>query len=105
MIPHWEGVYPAVTTKFTADDKLDFDAIGKNFQAQMDAGVHGIILGGSLGEASTLDEDEKFELLAFTLDLVKGKIPVVLNITEGATRRAMAYVKKGQLMGDRKSVV
>ena len=99
MIPNWEGVYPAVTTKFTADDKLDFDAIGKNFQAQMDAGVHGLILGGSLGEASTLDDDEKFELLAFTLDLVKGKIPVVLNITEGSTRRAISYVKNAQQMG------
>ena len=99
MIPKWEGVYPAVTTKFTADDKLDFDAIGTNFQAQIDAGVHGLILGGSLGEASTLDDDEKFELLAFTLDLVKEKIPVVLNITEGSTRRAISYVKKAEQMG------
>lgn len=95
----WEGVYPATTTKFTADDKLDFDAIAKNFHAQMDAGVHALILGGSLGEASTLDDDEKFELLRFTLDLVKGKIPVILNITEGATRRALSYVKKAEQIG------
>jgi 1-pyrroline-4-hydroxy-2-carboxylate deaminase len=95
----WEGVYPATTTKFTADDKLDFAAIAQNFEAQIGAGVHALILGGSLGEASTLDEDEKFELLRFTLDLVKGRIPVILNITEGATRRATAYVKKAQDIG------
>lgn len=99
MKVHWEGVYPATTTKFTADDTLDFDAIAKNFQAQMDAGVHALILGGSLGEASTLDDDEKFELLRFTLDFVGGKIPVILNITEGATRCATAYVKKAEQIG------
>ncbi len=94
----WQGVYPAVTTKFTADDTLDFDAIGKNFQAQLDAGVDALILGGSLGEASTLDDDEKFELLKFSLDFVKGKIPVIMNITEGATRKAVNFVKKSEAL-------
>ncbi|MBL7816902.1 MAG: dihydrodipicolinate synthase family protein [Saprospiraceae bacterium] len=99
MTVNWEGVYPAVTTKFTTDDALDFDAIALNFQAQIDAGVHALILGGSLGEASTLDDDEKFELLRFSLDFIKGQIPIVLNITEGATRRAVSYVKKAEQMG------
>ncbi len=94
----WQGVYPAVTTKFTGDDNLDFDAIGKNFQAQLDAGVDALILGGSLGEASTLDDDEKFELLKFSLDFVKGKIPVIMNITEGATRKAVSFVKKSEAL-------
>ena len=55
----WEGVMPAVTTKFTKDDTLDLAMFEKNIKAQMDAGVHGIILGGTLGEASTLEEEEK----------------------------------------------
>ena len=45
---------PAVTTKFTDDDQLDFIMFEKNIQAQLNAGVHGIVLGGSLGESSTL---------------------------------------------------
>lgn len=96
---NWTGVYPAVTTKFTANDTLDFEAIGKNFQAQLDAGVDAIILGGSLGEASTLDDEEKFDLLRFALEFVNGKIPVLLNITEGATRRAIRYTQKAQDLG------
>ena len=59
----WQGVYPALTTKFTSDDKLDFDAIGHNYQAQLDAGVNAFIISGSLGEASTLEENEKFQIL------------------------------------------
>jgi 4-hydroxy-tetrahydrodipicolinate synthase len=99
MTPTWNGVYPALTTKFTPDDKLDLKAFGKNLDAQLSAGVDGVILGGSLGEASTMDDDEKFDLLKYTLDHVQGRVPVILNITEGATRRAIAYVEKAQIIG------
>ena len=55
----WNGVYPAVTTKFTADEQIDIPAFIKNIEAQIEAGVSGIILGGTLGEASTLTDEEK----------------------------------------------
>ncbi len=55
----WKGVMPAVTTKFTDKDELDLDMFAVNIKAQLDAGVTGIILGGTLGEASTLTYDEK----------------------------------------------
>ena len=55
----WKGVFPAVTTKFTSDDQLDLDLFKKNLKAQLDAGVNGIILGGTLGEASVLNNEEK----------------------------------------------
>ena len=45
----WEGVMPAVTTKFTKNDELDFKMFNKNIRAQIDAGVSGIVLGGTLG--------------------------------------------------------
>ena len=61
---HWEGVYPALLTPFTADDRLDIPLFEKNLQAQLDAGVHGFIIGGSLGEASTLLNEEKIALLS-----------------------------------------
>ena len=50
----WEGVFPAVTTKFSKNDTLDFDAFGKNIDAQLAAGVDGVIIGGTLGESSVL---------------------------------------------------
>ncbi|MEN9685817.1 MAG: hypothetical protein RLZZ28_1603 [Bacteroidota bacterium] len=92
----WRGVFPAITTKFTADDQLDMFLFEKNLQAQLDAGVNGIILGGTLGEASVLTNDEKERLVKFTIEKVAGKVPVVLNIAEGSTRDALqqaAYAK------------
>jgi 1-pyrroline-4-hydroxy-2-carboxylate deaminase len=85
----WKGVFPAVTTKFTETDQLDLPLFDKNLQAQLEAGVSGIILGGTLGEASVLATAEKEQLVRFTVDKVAGNIPVVLNIAEGSTQEAI----------------
>ena len=71
---NWEGVMPAITTKFTDDDKLDLDLFNKNINAQLDAGVSAIVLGGSLGEASTLTNDEKNILTKNTINKGSHKI-------------------------------
>lgn len=78
-----------MTTKFTAHDTLDLPMFGTNLDAQMDAGINGIILGGSLGEASTLELVEKEALTKYAVERVGKQIPVVLNIAEGSTREAV----------------
>ena len=85
----WKGVFPALTTKFTAADILDLHLFETNLNAQLDAGVNGIILGGTLGEASVLSTEEKELLVKFAIEKVNGKVPVVLNIAEGSTREAL----------------
>ena len=90
----WKGVMPAVTTKFTDNDELDFEAFDVNLNAQLEAGVDGFILGGSLGEASVLSDDEKFSLLKHTVAFVKGKVPVILNIAEQTTKAAIACAQR-----------
>lgn len=89
---NWEGVMPAITTKFTNDDKLDLDLFNKNINAQLDAGVSAIVLGGSLGEASTLTADEKNILTKNTISVTEGKIPIVVNIAEQSTKAAIKSV-------------
>ncbi len=85
----WKGVMPAVTTKFTANDELDLEMFSTNLQAQLDAGVEAIILGGSLGEASTLTNVEKQALVEHAVSLVDGRVPIVMNIAERSTRSAV----------------
>jgi 4-hydroxy-tetrahydrodipicolinate synthase len=95
----WQGIMPAVTTKFTSDDQLDLKLFGTNIKAQLKAGVHGIILGGSLGEASTLMADEKNSLIRETRSLVDGKVPVVMTIAEQATKMAIAAAQSAEKHG------
>jgi dihydrodipicolinate synthase/N-acetylneuraminate lyase len=95
----WKGVMPAVTTKFTHEDKLDMEMFTVNINAQLEAGVSGIILGGTLGEASTLDDDEKQILIEHTVGLVNGKVPVVMNIAEQSTKKAIMAAEKAEKYG------
>ena len=85
----WKGIMPAVTTKFLDNDKLDLKTFKINIEEQLSAGVHGIVLGGSLGESSTLDESEKKTLLNQTVEIVSGRIPVIMNIAASSTKNAI----------------
>ncbi|WP_375580055.1 dihydrodipicolinate synthase family protein [Marivirga tractuosa] len=99
MAVKWEGVMPAVTTKFDSNDELDFITFEKNIKAQLDAGVNGIILGGTLGEASTLTASEKKSLVRKTLEVTNGRVPVIINIAEQSTKDAIQVAKDAEEWG------
>lgn len=90
---------PAVTTKFTKEDTLDLEMFEINIQAQLKAGVSAIILGGTLGEASTLTDDEKKILIQETVRIVDGNIPVIINIAEQTTKGAIEAASKAKKYG------
>lgn len=93
---NWQGVFPALTTPFKSDETLDLTLFEKQVEAHLKAGVHGLIIGGSLGEASTLTRTEKFELVQLALTLVQNKVPVVMNIAEGSTAEAIEQARQAE---------
>ena len=95
----WQGVFPALLTPFTENDELDLDMFEKNLHAQIDAGIDGIILGGTLGEASILTTAEKEKLVKFAVEKLAGKMPVIINIAEGSTREALQQVAYAKAWG------
>jgi dihydrodipicolinate synthase/N-acetylneuraminate lyase len=95
----WKGVFPALTTKFTASDELDLPLFETNLDFQLNAGVEGVILGGTLGEASVLTTEEKEVLVKFAIDKIAGKIPVVINIAEGSTKEALKQAELAKTWG------
>ena len=99
MRPNWKGIYPALTTKFTDDYKLDVDAYLSNIDVQIKSGIHGCVIAGSLGEASTLTQDEKVTLLTATVSHVNGKIPIVMNIAEQSTVEAVTAAENAERNG------
>ena len=94
----WQGIFPAVTTKFTEDGGLDATEMERCFKLQIDGGVDGLIVCGSLGEASTLDPKEKIEILKIG-KRVAGKRPVLLTICDGSTRNAQKAAEQGAKAG------
>lgn len=99
MTFQWKGVMPALTTKFTENDELDFALFEKNLDAQLAAGIEGVILGGTLGEASVLTTEEKERLIKFAIEKIQGRVPVILNIAEGSTKLALEQAALGKQWG------
>jgi 1-pyrroline-4-hydroxy-2-carboxylate deaminase len=90
---NWKGVYPAVTTKFTEDDQLDINAFRLNIAAQVEAGASGVILGGTLGEASSLTNNEKLILLDHAIEETSARAKVIVNIAEQTTMAAVELAR------------
>jgi dihydrodipicolinate synthase/N-acetylneuraminate lyase len=95
----WQGVFPAVTTKFHADETLDHDEMRKHFDFLIDNGVHGLVTCGSLGEASTLSLEEKLAVTKTAIEVGGGRIPVLANVSETSTRDALRFVKAAVDLG------
>ena len=95
----WTGVYPAVLTPFKEDESIDFDLFKVNTEAQLEAGIDGVVLAGSLGEASTLLNAEKTDLLVYTKELVQNRVPVIMNISEQSTRGAVQAAGEAEQAG------
>ncbi len=85
----WQGVMPALLTPFKSNDSIDFLTFEKNTRAQLSAGVHGLVLGGTLGEASTLQSEEKSELIHEAKRMSNGTVPVIMNVAEASTTQAL----------------
>ena len=95
----WEGVYPAMLTPFKDDDTVDFEMFGKNINAQLAAGVSGLIIGGSLGEASTITPEEVKELLIYAKQASNAAVPVIATIAEQSTRQAVKVAQAAESNG------
>ena len=95
----WIGVYPAVTTKFHENGDLNIPGFVRNITAQANAGIDGIVIGGSLGESSTLTHDDRLALLAAALTSVGDRIDIILNIAEGSTKAAIDLAGKAEASG------
>jgi 4-hydroxy-tetrahydrodipicolinate synthase len=94
----WQGVFPAITTKFKTDGSVDLAAVEADVAFQLAAGVDAIICCGSLGEASTLEADEKIAI-AGAAKRAAGKAPVLLTIAEDSTRAAARMAERAEKAG------
>lgn len=94
----WQGVIPAVTTKFTPDDALDLKEMERCFDYLMQAGCDGLIACGSLGEGPLLSHAERIEVLKLAKQ-VAGHRPALLTVAEAATRDACVLVEKAAHAG------
>ena len=95
----WHGIYPAATTQFNADQSLDLKATLEHVEKMIAAGMHGIIMLGSVGENTTLEYAEKLDVLKATVEQVRGRIPVLTGVAETTTRLACRFAQDAKKLG------
>ena len=95
----WKGVFPALTTSFTPDFKLDIKGFQRNVEAQVSAGVNGLVLGGTLGESATLSDEEKTTLIRAAREIAGSSVPIIINIASQTTEAAVGLVKSSEKLG------
>jgi len=96
---HWAGVFSALTTKFDERGELDLRAMEAHIGRQIEAGVHGVIVLGSLGENGALSPSEKQEVVRMAASACARRVPLVACVAETSTAAACEFVKKGMKSG------
>src|SRR3954469_17576134 len=95
----FEGIIPAVTTPFTADDHLDVPALKENIEKLIEAGVHGFVATGTMGEAGSLTREERALVVRSVVEAAAGRVPVTVGISAGSARVSLEYAADAKAAG------
>lgn len=82
----FKGTYTALITPFTEDHSVDFDALTTLVNAQLDAGIDGLIVLGTTGESPTISGDERRAIVQKVVELAKGKTQIVVGTGTNSTQ-------------------
>lgn len=99
MKPDWSGVYPAATTAFREDESLDLAATAQQLDALVRAGVHGLVVLGTVGENPALGYEEKLDVLRAAKEAVAGRVPLVAGVAHPSTREACRFARDAEKAG------
>lgn len=93
------GSICALVTPFAADGALDLAAFGRLLDYQLEGGTEGVVVAGSTGEAHMLEHEEYDRLLAFAVERVAGRIPVIAGTGEAGTAKTVALTRRAKALG------
>lgn len=98
-VRHLEGSIVALVTPFNDDGSVDFEALDRLIEFQIENGTDGILTLGTTGESSTMSHEEDNEVCRFVVEHVGGRVPVIAgsgsNSTETMLEKSLAYQKIG----------
>ena len=93
------GSICALVTPFAADGALDLPAFGRVIDYQLAGGTQALVVAGSTGEAHMLEHDEFDRLLAYAVERVAGRVPVIAGTGEAGTVKTIALTRRAKALG------
>ena len=94
-----KGMGVALITPFKDDESIDFDALSKLIEYQIQHGIDYLVVLGTTAETPTLTEQEKNEVLSFVIERVKERVPIVLGLGGNNTRGIVERLKTESFQG------
>ena len=85
----FRGVYTALATPMLPDGNVDYNTLDRLLQAQLSAGIDGLVLLGTTAEAATLNASEKKEILSFCTQRISGRVKIIIGTGSNNTASAM----------------
>lgn len=98
-MPRFPGVYVAVITPFTKEDRLDVPRLREHVTWLIDQGVHGIVSAGSCGEYAALSEAEREQVVETVADVCRNRVPVVVGTGASSTKNAVRWAEHAARCG------
>src|SRR3984957_12089661 len=95
----WKGVFPAITTQFHKDESLNLEGTARHLEAMIDAGIHGVVFLGTVGENTALEYEEKLTILREMKQVVRGRIPVLTGVAEYTTALTCRFARDAEKVG------
>lgn len=95
----FKGTGTAIATPFDSKDNINFDEFKKLVEFQIENGVNAIIVCGTTGEAATLSQEEKQELIKYCTKIVNKRIPVIAGIGSNNTKAVIENEKYAEKIG------
>jgi dihydrodipicolinate synthase/N-acetylneuraminate lyase len=89
----FEGILPAVTTPFESSGAVDPIALAGNVRALLDAGVHGIVGTGTMGEAGSMNAAERRQVIETIAGEVDGAVPVIAGVSSGTATASISLAR------------
>lgn len=99
MTRHFGGVMGPMVTPFNADESLDLDGYAFNVRAHMAAGLHGVLVAGSTGEAALLSDDERRILIEAARGIVPADRTLLAGTGAESTRHCIARCRDAAAAG------
>ena len=89
----------ALITPFKKDESVDYEALGRLVDYQVQNGTDYLVVLGTTAETPTLTEEEKRNIIDLVVNHVRGRIPIVLGVGGNCTRNVVEQLKNGDFTG------
>ena len=93
------GMATAIVTPMHTDGSIDYEALGRFVEFQIGSGINGLVVMGTTGENATIEPEDQKKVIAYTVEKVAGRVPVIAGTGTNNTEHVLANTRNACQVG------